>query len=239
MVNTLSNNDKDINLNNEESQGETNDPIKDEKSEDSSQETSNQDVQIDEEVSKGEDTEDSSEGSGVHMEESEEEVPSEEKEKTGIPFFKKKKSKKDEQQEKIDELNDRLLRKAAEFDNFRKRTEKEKTQMYEIGVKTVVENILPVVDNFERGLSTVKEEDKEDPFVQGMEQVYKQFIKCLEDMGVKPIEAVGKEFDPNFHNAVMHEDDPEQGDNIIIEEFQKGYTYKDSVVRYSMVKVVN
>ncbi len=127
----------------------------------------------------------------------------------------------------------------AEFDNFRKRTEKEKTQMYEVGAKSVVEKILPVVDNFERGLAAVPEEQKEDPFVQGMEKIYKQMMTTFEEIGVKPIEAVGKEFDPDFHNAVMHAEDEELGENIVAEEFLKGYMYRDSVVRHSMVKVAN
>ncbi|WP_417168921.1 nucleotide exchange factor GrpE, partial [[Clostridium] scindens] len=134
---------------------------------------------------------------------------------------------------------DRLTRQMAEFDNFRKRTEKEKSQMYEIGAKDIIEKMLPVVDNFERGLDAVKEEDKEDPFIQGMEMVYKQLMTVLGELGVKPIEAVGKEFDPNLHNAVMHVEDENFGENIIAEEFQKGYMYRDSVVRHSMVKVAN
>ena len=151
-------------------------------------------------------------------------------------FFKKKKDKKDEQ---IEELNDRLKRNMAEFDNFRKRTEKEKAAMFEVGAKSVIEKILPVVDNFERGLATVAEEEKEAPFVQGMDKTYKQLMKVLEDLEVLPIEAVGKEFDPAFHNAVMHVDDENVGDNVVVEEFQKGYTYRGSVVRFSMVKVAN
>ena len=127
----------------------------------------------------------------------------------------------------------------AEFDNFRKRTEKEKSQMYEIGAKDIIEKILPVVDNFERGLDAVKEEDKKDAFIQGMEMVYKQLMTVLGELGVKPIEAVGKEFDPNLHHAVMHVEDENFGENIIAEEFQKGYMYRDSVVRHSMVKVAN
>ena len=150
-----------------------------------------------------------------------------------------KKNKKDKKDEKIEELTDRLTRQMAEFDNFRKRTDKEKSQMYEVGAKDIIEKILPVVDNFERGLDAVKEEDKEDPFVQGMEKVYKHLMTTLEEIEVKPIEAVGKEFDPNFHNAVMHVEDEEVGENIIVEEFQKGYLYKDFVVRHSMVKVAN
>ena len=151
-------------------------------------------------------------------------------------FFKKKKDKKDE---KIEELTDRLTRQMAEFDNFRKRTEKEKSQMYEVGAKDIIEKILPVIDNFERGLAAVPEESKEDPFVEGMEKIYKQIMTTLEGVGVKPIEAVGQEFNPDFHNAVMHVEDEEAGENIITEEFQKGYMYHDSVVRHSMVKVAN
>lgn len=151
-------------------------------------------------------------------------------------FFKKKKDKKDEQ---IEELNDRLKRNMAEFDNFRKRTEKEKAAMFEIGAKSVIEKILPVVDNFERGLSTVSEEEKAAPFVEGMDKTYKHLLKMLEELEVVPIEAVGKEFDPTFHNAVMHVEDEEAGENMVVEEFQKGYTYRGSVVRFSMVKVAN
>ena len=151
-------------------------------------------------------------------------------------LFKKKKDPKDE---KIEELSDKLLRQMAEFDNFRKRTEKEKSAMYEIGAKDIIEKLLPVVDNFERGFLAVAEEDKEDAFVTGMEMVYKQLMTMLEGVGVKPIEAVGQEFNPDLHNAVMHVEDESVGENIIVEEFQKGYTYRDSVVRYSMVKVAN
>ena len=172
--------------------------------------------------------------------ENEEEEPDEEDEdkKSGKKLFGKK-NKKDKKDEKIEELTDRLTRQMAEFDNFRKRTEKEKSQMYEIGAKDIIEKMLPVVDNFERGLDAVKEEDKEDPFIQGMEMVYKQLMTVLGELGVKPIEAVGKEFDPNLHNAVMHVEDENFGENIIAEEFQKGYMYRDSVVRHSMVKVAN
>ena len=150
-----------------------------------------------------------------------------------------KKNKKDKKDEKIEELTDKLTRQMAEFDNFRKRTEKEKSQMYEIGAKDIIDKILPIVDNFERGLGAVTEEEKEDPFIQGMEKVYKQLMTTLDGIGVKPIEAVGKEFNPDFHNAVMHVEDEELGENIIAEEFQKGYMYHDSVVRHSMVKVAN
>ena len=150
-----------------------------------------------------------------------------------------RKAKKDPRDEKIEELTDRVTRQMAEFDNFRKRTEKEKSAMYEIGAKSVIEKLLPIVDNFERGFLTVVEEDKEDSFVKGMEMVYKQILTTFETIGVKPIEAVGQEFNPDLHNAVMHVDDETVGENIIVEEFQKGYTYHDSVVRYSMVKVAN
>jgi len=150
-----------------------------------------------------------------------------------------RKPKKDPKDEKIEELTDRVTRQMAEFDNFRKRTEKEKAAMYEVGAKSIIEKLLPVVDNFERGFLTVAEEDKEDSFVKGMEMVYKQIMTTLESVGVKPIEAVGKEFNPDLHNAVMHVEDETVGENIVVEEFQKGYTYRDSVVRYSMVKVAN
>ena len=150
-----------------------------------------------------------------------------------------KKNKKDKKDEKIDELTDRLTRQMAEFDNFRKRTEKEKSQMYEIGAKDIIEKILPVVDNFERGLSSMGEEEIATPFAEGMEKIYKQLMTTLEGIGVKPIEAVGQEFNPDFHNAVMHVEAEELGENIISEEFQKGYMYRDSVVRHSMVKVAN
>lgn len=152
---------------------------------------------------------------------------------------KKKKFLKDKRDQKIEELNDRLLRNMAEFENFRNRSEKEKSAMFEIGAKSVVEKILPVVDNFERGLSAVSEDEKENAFVKGMEAVYKQFTAALGEIGVTPIEAVGKEFDPNLHNAVMHDEDDSMEANMVSEELQKGYMYKDSVVRHSMVKVVN
>lgn len=167
--------------------------------------------------------------------ESSEEQPEEAKEeKKG--FFKKKKDPRDE---KIEELNDRVKRQMAEFENFRKRTDKEKSSMYEMGARDIVEKILPVVDNFERGLSSIPEESKATPFADGMEKIYKQFRKTLEEAGVKPIEAVGQEFDPNFHNAVMHVEDESLGENIVAEELLKGYMYRDSVVRHSMVKVAN
>lgn len=140
----------------------------------------------------------------------------------------------------IDELNDKYMRTFAEFDNFRKRSEKEKAAMFEVGAKSIIEKILPIVDSFERGLGTLSEEEiAANPFADGMDKVYKQMVKALEEVGVTPIEAVGKEFDPNLHNAVMHGDDDQYGENIVSEEFQKGYMYRDTVVRYSMVKVEN
>jgi molecular chaperone GrpE len=193
-----------------------------------------EEVVTDEEILEGEIVEDEATDEIDENEEVEEGEDTPEKEKRS--FFKKKKDKKDEQ---IEELSDRLKRSMAEFDNFRKRTEKEKAAMFEIGAKSVIEKLLPVVDNFERGFSTLTQEQMEDPFVMGMDKTYKQMLKCLEDLEVQPIEAVGKEFDPNFHNAVMHVEDEEVGDNIVVEEFQKGYTYRDSVVRTSMVKVAN
>ncbi len=140
---------------------------------------------------------------------------------------------------KIQELQDKYMRTFAEFDNFRKRSEKEKTAMFEVGAKSIVEKILPVVDNFERAFATVPEEDKENPFVVGMDKVFKQMITSLEEAGVKPIEAVGNEFNPDIHNAVMHIEDESFGENEVIEELQKGYMYRESVVRHSMVKVAN
>ena len=153
--------------------------------------------------------------------------------------IKKEKKKKDKKDEQIEDLTDRLRRQMAEFENFRKRTEKEKSQMFDMGAKTIVEKVLPVIDNFERGLAAVPEDKKEDAFVVGMDKIYKQFLTTLEEAGVKPIEAVGQEFDPNFHNAVMHVEDEELGENIVAEELQKGYMYRDAVVRHSMVKVAN
>ena len=150
-----------------------------------------------------------------------------------------KKNKKDKKDEQIEELTDRVKRQMAEFENFRKRTEKEKSQMYDMGAKSIVEKILPVIDNFERGLAAVPEDAKDDPFVDGMNKIYKQMISVLEEAGVKAIEAEGKEFDPDFHNAVMHVEDESLGENIVAEELQKGYMYRDTVVRHSMVKVAN
>ena len=177
-----------------------------------------------------------------NAEEMTEEVTSEEateskdeaKEKKG---FKKKEKKKDKRDEQIEQLTDRVTRQMAEFENFRRRTEQEKAQMFGMGAKNIIEKILPVVDNFERGLATV--EEGADPFADGMLMIYKQLLTTLDEAGVKPIEAVGQEFNPDFHNAVMHVEDEEVGENIVVEEFQKGYMYNDTVVRHSMVKVAN
>ena len=179
----------------------------------------------DEEISEAEET--------VETSETEKNEEANEEHKKG-GFFKKKKDKKDEQ---IEELNDRVKRQMAEFDNFRKRSEKEKSMMFDMGAKNVIEKILPVVDNFERGFTTVEEADKDDAFVQGMQQVYKQLMTELETIGVTPIEAVGQEFNPDFHNAVMQVESDEYESGIIAQEFMKGYMYKGSVVRHSMVAV--
>jgi len=168
---------------------------------------------------------------------SEESSKEEKEEKEGKKPFKKKEKKKDKRDEQIEQLTDRVTRQMAEFENFRRRTDQEKAQMFGNGQKAIVEKILPVVDNFERGLATV--EEGADPFADGMLMIYKQLLTTLEEIGVKPIEAVGQEFNPDFHNAVMHVDDEEVGENIVVEEFQKGYMMNDSVVRHSMVKVAN
>lgn len=196
---------------------------------------SNQEEYV-EEPQQQEETEETSQEEGTE-EAVAEETEQEEKtvEKKGL-FGKKKKDKKDE---KIEELTDRVKRQMAEFDNFRKRTEKEKASMYQIGAREVIEKILPVVDNFERGLATIPEEDAGNPYAEGMEKIYKQLMTVLDDLGVKAIEAVGQEFNPDFHNAVMHVEDEEAGENVIVEEFQKGYLYKEQVVRHSMVEVAN
>ena len=145
----------------------------------------------------------------------------------------------DKKDAKIAELNDRLIRNLAEFDNFRKRTDKEKSQMFEMGAKSIIEKILPAIDSFELGMAAMSEEDRASGVGQGMEKIYKQLMTILEGAGVKQIEALGKEFDPNLHNAVMHEENEEFGENTVSQELQKGYMYNDSVIRHSMVKVAN
>lgn len=175
-------------------------------------------------------------------EESEEISQEEQDDKADKKLFKKKQKadkKQDAMKEKIEELEDRVKRQMAEFDNFRKRTDKEKNAMFETGAKSVIEKILPVVDNFERGLAAVPEDEKGKPFAEGMEMIYKQLITELEKMGVKPIPAVGEEFNPELHNAVMQVESDEYESGVVAQELQKGYTYRDSVVRHSMVAVVS
>ena len=196
--------------------------------------TMEQEPEIQEEEVKAEDT---AEAEATETAETEETKADAEPDKKG--FFAKKKEKKDKKDEQIAELTDKVKRQLAEFENFRNRTEKEKSQMYMVGARDVIEKLLPVVDNFERGLKSIPEDQKDGPVASGMEMIYKQLITVLTDLGVTPIEAVGQEFDPNFHNAVMHAEDEELGENTVSEEFQKGYKYKDAVLRHSMVKVVN
>lgn len=209
---------------------EMDEKVLDEAMESSTEENASE-TKEDETVTSTEETAETAENADAEASEADSEDPDKKK-----SFFKKKKDKKDEQ---IEELTDKVKRQMAEFDNFRKRTEKEKSQMYDMGAKTIVEKILPVIDNFERGLAAVPEESKEDAFVVGMDKIYRQMLTVLEEAGVTPIEAVGAEFDPNFHNAVMHVEDETLGENVVAEELQKGYMYRDTVVRHSMVKVAN
>ncbi len=209
---------------------EMDEKVLDEAMESSTEENASE-TKEDETVTSTEETAETAENADAEASEADSEDPDKKK-----SFFKKKKDKKDEQ---IEELTDKVKRQMAEFDNFRKRTEKEKSQMYDMGAKTIVEKILPVIDNFERGLAAVPEDNKEDAFVVGMDEIYRQMLTVLEEAGVKPIEAVGAEFDPNFHNAVMHVEDETLGENVVAEELQKGYMYRDTVVRHSMVKVAN
>jgi molecular chaperone GrpE len=181
-------------------------------------------------------TEDSAETENAQDTEAASEETDTKEKKDGIFGKKKKKDKKDEQ---IEDLNDRLRRQMAEFDNFRKRSEKEKSQMFDMGAKSIIEKVLPIVDNFERGLAAVPEEQKDDAFVTGMDKVYKQLMTEFDSIGVKPIEAVGQEFNPELHNAVMQVESEEFEPGIVAQELQKGYMYKDTVVRHSMVAVVS
>lgn len=150
-----------------------------------------------------------------------------------------KEEEQDSKEKEIAALNDRLLRNMAEFENFRKRSEKEKQGMFDMGAKTIIEKILPVIDNFERGLANIPTDKEAKAFYDGMDMIYKQFLKTLEEIGIEKIEALGKEFNPDFHNAIMHIEDESYGENIVIEELLKGYKYKDTIIRYSMVKVAN
>lgn len=185
-----------------------------------------------------EECEETAETSAENTENPEDGEASEEKDKKGFFSGRKKEKKEDAVKAQINELQDKVMRQMAEFENFRKRSEKEKSAMFETGAKNVIEKILPVVDNFERGLATVPENEKDSPFVDGMNKVYKQLITELENLGVKPIEAVGKEFDPNFHNAVMQVENDELEPGTVAQELLKGYMYRDTVVRHSMVAVV-
>ena len=170
--------------------------------------------------------------------ETEEQEMTEQTEKRTAKKQSRQDKKTDALKEQIEQLEDRVKRQMAEFENFRKRTDREKQAMFETGAKSVIEKILPIVDNFERGLATVPEENSEDPFVDGMNMIYKQLLTELDNIGVKPIEAVGQEFDPNLHNAVMQVASEEYESGVVVQELQKGYTYRDTVVRHSMVSVV-
>lgn len=192
--------------------------------------------EVEQETEVVEDTAEESAAETAEETEAGEEAQEDEKSEEKKGFFKKKKDKKDEQ---IEELSDKLKRQMAEFENFRKRTEKEKTQMYDMGAKSIIEKVLPVIDNFERGLAGVPEENKDDAFVTGMDKVYKQMLTELDAIGVKPIEAVGVEFNPDFHNAVMQVESEEYESGVVAQELLKGYTYKETVVRHSMVAVVS
>ena len=185
-----------------------------------------------------EECEETAEASAENTETPEDGAASEEKDKKGFFSGRKKEKKEDAVKAQINELQDKVMRQMAEFENFRKRSEKEKSAMFETGAKSVIEKILPVVDNFERGLATVPEDEKDAPFVDGMNKVYRQLLTELENLGVKPIEAVGKEFDPNFHNAVMQVENDELEPGTVAQELLKGYMYRDTVVRHSMVAVV-
>lgn len=182
-----------------------------------------------------EETKEAAEGNEA---EDSEEKDSEEKDSKDKGLFGKKK-KKDKKDEQIEDLNDRLRRQMAEFDNFRKRSEKEKSQMFDMGARSIIEKVLPVVDNFERGLAAVPEDQKDDAFVTGMDKVYKQLMTEFDSIGVKPIEALGQEFNPDLHNAVMQVESDEYEPGVVAQELQKGYMYKDTVVRHSMVAVVS
>ena len=187
------------------------------------------------EVQNEEETKEAAEGNEA---EDSEEKDSEEKDSKDKGLFGKKK-KKDKKDEQIEDLNDRLRRQMAEFDNFRKRSEKEKSQMFDMGARSIIEKILPVVDNFERGLAAVPDDQKDDAFVTGMDKVYKQMMTEFDSIGVKPIEALGQEFNPDLHNAVMQVESDEYEPGVVAQELQKGYMYKDTVVRHSMVAVVS
>lgn len=207
---------------------------------DSVEETEEKEVSEEETVKETEDidenTSDSKDDSDEQSEESKQDDESSDDKKSSKKDKKDKKDKKSKHQAIIDDLNDRVMRQMAEFENFRKRTEKEKGQMYDMGAKSILEKILPVVDNFERGLDAATEGDS---FADGMKMIYKQLMTSLEEAGVKEIEAEGSEFNPDYHNAVMHVEDEELGENVVAEVLQKGYMYNDTVLRHAMVKVAN
>jgi len=205
------------------------------------EETPAQDAVADDADNAENDADEADEANADEVSESEEEQDGP-GDKADKKFFKKKAKadkKQDALKEKVDELEDKVKRQMAEFDNFRKRTEKEKAAMFETGAKSVIEKILPVVDNFERGLATIPEEDKGSGFANGMEMIYRQLMTELEKMDVKPIAAVGEEFNPEFHNAVMQVESEEYESGVVAQELLKGYTYRDTVVRHSMVAVVS
>ena len=208
---------------------EMDEKVLDEAMESSTEENASE-TKEDENVTSTEETAETAENADAEASEADSEDPDKKK-----SFFKKKKDKKDEQ---IEELTDKVKRQMAEFDNFRKRTEKEKAQMFEVGAKSIIEKILPVIDNFERGLASIPEEEAGSAFADGMNMIYKQLMNELEQAGVAPIEAVGEEFDPEYHNAVMQVENDELESGTVAQELQKGYTYRDSVVRHSMVAVV-
>lgn len=197
-----------------------------------------QEVEKELEQEEHQDGEDPIAGEALDNEASDETPEDEKSDKKAKKNKQKADKKQDAMKEKIDVLEDKVKRQMAEFDNFRKRTEKEKTMMFETGARSVIEKILPVVDNFERGLASIPEDEKGTPFAEGMEMIYKQLMTELDKMEVKPIPAVGEEFDPNLHNAVMQVESDEYESGVIAQELQKGYTYRDSVVRHSMVAVV-
>ena len=215
----------------------TDDDIKEKEVKESEEQSMADEKELEKDVQDtAEETVEETETKETESQETAEETKAEDSGEEKKSIFKKKKDKKDEL---IEEVTDKYKRTFAEFDNFRKRSEKEKSAMYEIGARDVIEKILPVVDNFERGFNSVSDEEKATPFADGMDKIYKQLMKTLEDLGVKEIEALGKEFDPNLHNAVMHIDDENLGDNEVAEVLLKGYMYRDTVVRHSMVKVAN
>ena len=216
--------------------------MKEELAEDAAENTVEEEIPADEgqeEAGKEDDGSGETQAGEENSQPEEEAVQPETAKETEKKGFFKKKDKKDKKDLQIEDLTDKLKRSMAEFENFCKRTEKEKAAMYEVGAKSVIEKILPVVDNFERGMATLSEEEAHSPFAEGMDKIYKQLLTTLEGMDVKAIEAVGQEFNPDFHNAVMHVEDESVGENIVVEEFQKGYLYRENVVRHSMVKVAN